>query len=135
MNTTTQPAKRLLDQIRDVIRLKHYSIRTEQAYCDWIKRFILFHGKKHPIMMGHEEVAAFLTWLAVKQKVSASTQNQALNAIVFLYKQVLKQDPGDFSHALRAKQGTSVPTVLTCTEVKALIQCLSGTHQLIVKCM
>ena len=82
--TRSQP--RLLDQVRDVIRRLHYSIRTEQAYVDWIRRFILFHGKRHPAEMGAPEVEAFLTHLAVQGKVAASTQNQALNAIVFLYR-------------------------------------------------
>ncbi len=88
----TQP--RLLDQVRDKIRLKHYSIRTEQAYLDWIKRFILFHGKRHPENLGSAEVEQFLTHLAVERKVAASTQNQALNAIVFLYTEVLGQELG-----------------------------------------
>jgi len=79
---------RLLDQVRHVIRRLHYSIRTEQAYVDWIRRFILFHGKRHPVEMGALEVEAFLTHLAVQGEVAASTQNQALNAIVFLYRLV-----------------------------------------------
>jgi hypothetical protein len=78
-----------LDQVRTSIRLRHYSIRTEEAYVFWIRRFILFHGKRHPAEMAETEVGAFLSYLAVKQNVSASTQNQALNALVFLYKQVL----------------------------------------------
>jgi hypothetical protein len=85
---------RLLDQVRDKIRLKHYSIRTEQAYLDWIKRFILFHGKRHPENLGSAEVEQFLTHLAVERKVAASTQNQALNAIVFLYTEVLGRELG-----------------------------------------
>ena len=85
---------RLLDQVREKIRLKHYSIRTEQAYLDWIKRFILFHGKRHPENMGNAEVEQFLTHLAVERNMAASTQNQALNAIVFLYHEVLGQEAG-----------------------------------------
>ena len=85
---------RLLDQVRDKIHLKHYSIRTEQAYLDWIKRFILFHGKRHPENLGSAEVEQFLTHLAVEWKVAASTQNQALNAIGFLYHEVLGQGVG-----------------------------------------
>jgi hypothetical protein len=85
---------RLLDQVREKIRLKHYSIRTEQAYLDWIKRFILFHGKRHPENMGNAELEQFLTHLAVERNVAASTQNQALNAIVFLYHEVLGQEVG-----------------------------------------
>ena len=79
----------LLDRVRDRIRLKHYSFRTEQAYCDWIKRFILFHGKRHPSGLGAAEVEAFLTSLAVEGRVAASTQNQAKSALLFLYKEVL----------------------------------------------
>ena len=79
------PKARLLDEVREVIRVKHYSIRTEDAYVQWIKRFIFFHGKRHPREMGAKEIEAFLTDLAVRGKVAASTQNQALNALVFLY--------------------------------------------------
>src|SRR4051812_4800298 len=85
---------KLLDQVRAVLRFKHYSIRTEEAYVDWIKRFILFHGKRHPKQMGESEVTAFLTDLAVARKVAASTQNQALSALLFLYREVLKKDLG-----------------------------------------
>src|SRR3569832_2386740 len=85
---------KLLEQVREKIRVKHYSIRTEKAYVDWIKRFILFHGKKHPAQMGMEEVNRFLTHLAAQRDVSASTQNQALSAILFLYKEVLNQQLG-----------------------------------------
>src|SRR5205823_5872604 len=85
---------KLLDQVRDVIRRKHYSIRTEQAYVDWIKRFIIYHNKRHPAEMADEEVAQFLTHLARDLNVTASTQNQALSALLFLYKQVLKQEIG-----------------------------------------
>lgn len=81
---------KLLDQVRDVIRRKHYSVRTEQAYCDWIKRFILFHRKRHPAEMAEAEITAFLTYLAAKANVAASTQNQALSALLFLYREVLQ---------------------------------------------
>jgi site-specific recombinase XerD len=83
---------KLLDQVRQVIRVKHYSLRTEESYINWIKRFIFFHDKKHPIEMGEEEIGQFITYLAKNGKVSASTQNQALCAIVFLYKNVLKKN-------------------------------------------
>ncbi len=86
-----QPAPRLLDQVREKIRLKHYSYRTEKAYLGWIRRFILFHGKRHPTKMGGPEVEAFLTHLAINGRVAASTQNQALAAILFLYRDVLNQ--------------------------------------------
>src|SRR5215510_3721690 len=84
--------KKLLDQVRDAIRTKHYSYRTEQAYLEWIKRFILFHGKRHPKDMGAPEVHAYITYLAAERNIASSTQNQALSAIAFLYKQVLQQD-------------------------------------------
>ncbi len=87
-----QRPKKLLDQVRDVIRLKHYSIRTEQAYIDWIKRYILFHDKRHPQEMDYREIEAFLTHLAVDQNVAASTQNQALSALLFLYRYVLEKE-------------------------------------------
>lgn len=87
---------KLLDQVRDVIRKKHYSIRTEQAYVDWIRRYILFHKKRHPKDMGESEVAQFISFLATAKNVAASTQNQALNAIVFLYKQVLHIELGEY---------------------------------------
>jgi len=86
-----QTKLQLLDQVRNVLRLKHYSYRTEEAYVQWIKRFIAFNGKRHPEEMGEEEVSQFLTWLATKKKVAASTQNQALCALLFLYKEVLKK--------------------------------------------
>lgn len=87
---------KLLDQVVDVIRKRHYSIRTEQAYTDWIKRFIIFNGKRHPRDMGGEEISKYISYLATDRNVAASTQNQALNAIVFLYKRVLEIDLGDF---------------------------------------
>jgi hypothetical protein len=88
---------RLLDQVREVIRKKHYSIRTEQAYVQWIRRFILFHDKRHPKSMGEKEISQYISHLATHLKVAASTQNQALNALVFLYKQVLQIELGDSS--------------------------------------
>ena len=91
------PKLKLLDQVREVIRVKHYSIRTEDAYVQWIKRFIFFHGKRHPREMGAAEIEAFLTDLAVQKQVAASTQNQALNALVFLYKEVLHIELAEFS--------------------------------------
>ena len=96
--------KKLLDRVRDAIRRKHYSIRTEEAYINWIKRFILFHHKRHPNEMGAAEVEAFLTHLAVKENVAASTQNQALSALWFLYREVLPQDLDGPIDALRAKK-------------------------------
>ncbi len=124
--------KKLLDQVRDAIRLKHYSYRTEQAYVGWIKRYIYFHGLRHPADMGAPEVEAFLTHLAVKKNVAASTQNQALSALLFLYREVLHRDLGPVD-ALRAKRSRRLPTILTKEETLRLIACLSGTHQLMAK--
>ncbi len=121
------PPPRLLDQVRDVVRRRHYSIRTEQAYIHWIKRFIFFHGKRHPRQMGAREVEAFLTHLAVAQKVSASTQNQAFNALVFLYHQVLLQELGTIENVERAKRPVRLPVVLTVEEVRALLGELKGS--------
>src|SRR5438309_2249797 len=96
--------KKLLERVRDVIRVKHYSLRTERTYCDWIERFIRFHRMRHPGEMGAGEVGGFLTHLARDGHVSASTQNQALSAILFLYKQVLKQEIGWLDEVERAKK-------------------------------
>jgi site-specific recombinase XerD len=93
-----------LDQVRAVICARHYSLRTEETYLRWIKRFILFHGKRHPREIGGQEVQQFLSYLAVEGRVAASTQNQALSAILFLYQQVLKQDIGWLDGIVRAKQ-------------------------------
>ncbi len=117
---------RLLDQVREVIRMKRYSIRTEEAYVPWIKRFVLFHDKRHPRDMGPEEVRQFLTHLAVTHRVAASTQNQALSAILFVYKAVLQQDIGWIDEIVWAKKPKRLPVVLTREEVKAVLQHLSG---------
>src|SRR4051812_32444001 len=98
-----------------------------------MKRFILFHGKRHPVEMGAAEIKAFLSDLAVRLNVSASTQNQALNAIVFLYKRVLRKDLGDFSDTVRAKRNRPMPTVLTAAEVSMVLDRLPGTHRLVVE--
>ena len=127
-----QRPKKLLNQVRDAIRLKHYSIRTEQAYVGWIKRYIYFHDVRHPAEMGGAEVEAFLTHLAVQENVAASTQNQALSALLFLYREVLHQELGPVD-ALRAKRPKRLPTVLTKEETLRLIGCLSGTHRLMAK--
>ena len=124
---------KLLDQVREAIRLKHYSIRTEEAYVNWIKRYIFFHNKRHPKDMGTPEIEAFLTHLAVKRNVAASTQNQALSALLFLYREVLHIDLEGPIDAIRAKQPKRLPTVLTRNEVFKVIGFLSGTHQLMAK--
>ena len=122
--------KRLLDQMRDVMRLKHYSFRTEQTYCDWVERFIRFHGKRHPKELGEAEVSEFLTHLARAGKVAASTQNQALSALLFLYKQVLKVEIGWLKDVERAKKPVRVPVVLTRDEVHKIFAHLHGTARL-----
>lgn len=124
---------KLLDQVRDIIRKKHYSIRTEQAYVDWMKRYIFFHDKRHPKDMGAKEISAFLSYLARDRNVSVSTQNQALNALVFLYKQVLGIEIGDLGPTARAKKPERLPTVMSCEEVRRLIAAMTGTHQLMAK--
>jgi hypothetical protein len=95
---------RLLEQVRELIRIRHYSLRTEQAYLQWIKRFILFHKKRHPRELGGDEVTAFLSDLAIRRNVAASTQNQALNAVLFLYRDVLKCTLPWLEHVQRAKK-------------------------------
>ena len=113
---------KLLDQLRDRIRVKHYSIRTEQAYVQWVKRYIFFHGMRHPKEMGKPEVEAFLTALAVERNVAASTQGQALAALLFLYKEVLNIELPWLDEVTRAKRPAKLPTVLTREEVRGLIQ-------------
>ncbi|MFI3121582.1 MAG: integron integrase [Methylococcaceae bacterium] len=123
---------KLLDQVRSKIRLKHYSIRTEQAYTDWIKRFILHFGKKHPRDMGAAEVEQFLTHLAVNGRVSASTQNQAKCALLFLYKEVLAIELPWLDNVEQAKTPKRLPVVLNRDEIQAILSRLTGTHWLIV---
>ena len=124
---------KLLDQVRNKIRLKHYSIRTEQTYVDWIRRFILFHNKRHPVEMGATEVEAFLTHLAVVGKVAASTQNQARSALLFLYKEVIGQELPWMDDITSAQRPQRLPVVLTVSEVKAILERLPGTHQLLAR--
>jgi integron integrase len=128
------PKAKLLDQVREVIRFKHYSIRTEQAYIHWIKRFIFFHQKRHPREMGAGEIRAFLTHLAAQQNVAASTQNQALNALVFLYRKVLNLQPGEFGEFERAKRPAKLPVVLTKEETQRLLAAMKpGTLSLMAR--
>jgi integron integrase len=121
---------KLLDQAREVLRLKHMSLRTEEAYLSWVRRFILFHDKRHLKDVGAPEIRAFLSHLAVQGKVAASTQNGALNALVFLYRHVLKQPFPELTDLERAKRPRRVPTVFTREEVHALLTQLSGTPHL-----
>lgn len=125
------PKRRLLDQVRDAIRVRHYSRRTEETYVDWIRRFILFHDKRHPADMGASEVAQFLSHLALRTHVSASTQNQALSAVLFLYRDVLGCDLGLVEGIVRAKPSSRLPVVLTKEEVKRLLDQLDGTAWLV----
>jgi integron integrase len=123
---------RLLDQVRAALRRMHYAIRTEEAYIGWIRRFILFHQKRHPRELGAPEVEAFLSNLAVELQVAASTQNQALSALQFLYSEVLGQPLAPL-RAAQAKQPQRLPTVLTRAEARAVLDALAGTHQLMAK--
>jgi integron integrase len=120
-----------LESIRTVIRARYYSIRTEDAYVHWVRRFILYHGKRHPIEMAETDVAAFLTHLAVEARVSLSTQNQALNALVFVYKHVLERPLGEIHGAVRAARKHKLPVVLSLEEVCQVLSRLSGLHWLI----
>jgi site-specific recombinase XerD len=122
---------RLLDQVRHRIRLKHYSIRTEQAYVDWIRRYIHFHGKRHPAAMGALEIEAFLTDLAVARNVAAATQNQARSALLFLYREILAIELPWLENVQPAKASTHLPVVLTREEVANVLDRLGGTHRLI----
>ena len=121
---------KLLDQMREVLRLKHLSYRTEEAYLSWVKRFILFHGKRHPRDMGAPEIRAFLSHLAIHDKVAASTQNGALNALLFLYRYVLQQSFPELPDLERAKRPRRVPTVWTREEVHVVLTQLHGTPHL-----
>ena len=122
---------RLIDRVHEIIRRKHYSIRMERAYVDWIKRFILYHDKRHPAEFGGTAVEAFLTWLAVERDVAASTQNQAQCALLFLYQEVLGVDVPWLDDVERARQPIKLPVVLTVDEVVRILEHLKGTHRLI----
>lgn len=128
----TKPPK-LLDQVRETIRTKHYSYRTEQTYVDWIKRFIIFHNKRHPKEMGADEIQAYITYLANERKVASSTQNQALSAIVFLYKYVLQKEIILPSDIIRPNRPERLPTVLSHQEAMSIINKMGGTTKLIAQ--
>jgi len=121
------PKARLLDQIREVMRLKHYALRTEQTYVQWVRRYVVFHGKRHPRELGPAAITPFLSDLAVRLRVSAATQNQALNALVFLYQEVLHLDVGALPTAVRAKRAARLPVVLSRSEVESLLSAMDGT--------
>jgi integron integrase len=123
---------KLLDRVREAIRLRHYSRRTEESYVAWIRRFIVFHGKRHPSELGGEEIGQYLVHLAVQRNVSASTQNQALSALLFLYRHVLGSEPGPIEHVPHAHTPLRVPVVLSTDEVRAVLNQLTGVSWLIV---
>lgn len=132
MNSTKNPPK-LLDLVREKIRYKHFSLRTEQSYCGWIKRYILFHNKRHPKDMGAIEVTAYLSYLTSRCGVSASTHSQALSALLFLYKDVLQQDLPWLDALHRPKKPARLPAVLTVSEIESLFAHLSGIHLFMAK--
>lgn len=132
MSTPDKP-KKLLDLVREKIRYKHYSLRTEQSYCGWIKRFILFHNKRHPSEMGVVEVTAYLSYLTNESGVSAATHGQALSALLFLYKEVLNVNLPWLNDLQRPKKSTRLPVVLTVSEIELLLTHLSGIHLLMAK--
>ena len=132
---SSKKQKELLDEVHQFMRLKHYSIHTERTYCEWIKRFVLFHEMtgREDLRDGEEKIEAFLTHLAVSANVAPATQNQAMNALVFLYKKVLKQPLKKEINAVRAAKKTNIPVVLTREEVRQMINLMEGAPQLIVK--
>ncbi|MFC1498880.1 integron integrase [Verrucomicrobiota bacterium] len=135
-NQTGTPARqkpKLLDLIRREIRLRHYSIRTEHSYIDWVKRFVRYHEMKHPENMGAEEVKDFLSHLAVDGNVAASTQNQALNAIVFMYKHVLERDLEEMKPFIRAKKPKRLPVVLSMDETSLILGKFQGTSRIMIE--
>src|SRR2546422_5131702 len=121
---------RLLDRVREAVRARHYSRRTEEAYVAWIRRYILFHGKRHPAEMGALKVTSFLTSLAVDGHVAASTQNQALSALLFLYRDVLGVDLPWLDGVVRAKRSARLPVVLSREETRAVLQQLTGVPRI-----
>jgi hypothetical protein len=132
---TPNPKLKLMDQLREVMRLKHYSIRTERCYCDWIRRFVKFHAmrRREELLEGAAgKMELFLSDLAVRGQVAASTQNQAFNALLFLYREVLHQPVGGVD-AVRADRPLRVPVVLTVGEARSVILGISGTPQLVAK--
>jgi len=116
--------------MRDELRARHYAMRTEQAYCQWVRRFVRFHQMRHPADMGGPEINAFLTHLAVVEKVSASTQTQALSALLFLYRYVYGFDIGDLGEVVRARKSQHLPVVLTREEVRSVLAELEGENWL-----
>jgi integron integrase len=132
---SSEKEKKLLDEVRDVLRLKHYSIHTERSYCDWIKKYVLFHHmtSRQDLVNGEQKIEQFLTHLAVNKNIAPATQNQAMNALVFLYKKVLKVPLNDEINAVRAAKKLNIPVVMTREEVRQVITVMEGVPQLIVK--
>jgi integron integrase len=130
--STTASRPKLLDQVRKAIRMRHYSPKTEESYVYWIKRFVFFHNKRHPAEMGEKEIAQFLSSLASELHVSAATQNQALNALLFLYRDVLRKEIGYVDGVIRAKRPHRLPVVLTRQEVKSILGILDHSDWLMV---
>ncbi len=126
---------RLLDRMRTALRARHYSRRTERTYLGWVRRYIFFHNVRHPAEMSEAEINAFLTHLAVKGKVSASTQNQALSALLFLYRHVIGREVGDLGNVIRARKPKRLPVVMTREEVKAVLAQLEGDKLLMASLM
>ena len=126
---------RLLERVKQALRTRHYSPRTEKAYVAWVRRFVVFHDKRHPLEMGREEVEQFLTHLAVQQRVSASTQNQAFSAVLFLYREVLEQHLEGLEDVVRAKRPVHLPVVLSREEVNRVLSYLSGIPLLMASLM
>ncbi len=131
----TVRTSKLMDRLREALRLRHYSRRTEQTYSLWVRRYIHFHNVRHPAKMAEPEINAFLTHLAVKEKVSASTQNQALSALLFLYRHVIGREIGDLGEVIRARKPKRLPVVMTRDEVKAVLASLSGDKWLMASLM
>jgi len=132
-NASVGSSGRLLDRVRWHLRAKHYSIRTEQAYVDWIKRFILFHRKRHPDEMGEEQITQFLSHLAVEKNVAASTQNQAFSALLFLYQQVLDRKLDFIDNVQRVSRPPKLPVVFTRAEARAVLAHLKGDYRLMAE--
>jgi integron integrase len=131
--SNAQKPRKLMDQVRDKIRVKHCAKSTERTYVYWILQYILFHNKRHPAQMGKPQIEAFLTHLAQNRCLSSSSQNQAFNAILFLYREVLRIHPGDDINAIRAKSYKRIPVVLSVDEVRAVIESLSGAFRLMTE--
>jgi len=128
-----EQGQRLMDKLREALRLRHYSLRTESAYGDWVRRFILFHGKRHPKEMGAQEVEAFLSHLATERNVSASTQNQAKSALLFLYKHVLNVDLPWLNEIVQAKHARRIPVVLSTAEIRRLLDRIEGSPAVLAR--